>query len=118
MRRAAYALFAILVIAGFFAFRSARAVQPPVPELGVLRSVPGSGEYALPGEPITVTFDRPVAGGLDERVDAEEVIHVSPSIRGKAEWRDPVTLRFTPDEPLPPGKRYRVTVGRNFAAMD
>ncbi|MFL5382988.1 MAG: MG2 domain-containing protein [Longimicrobiaceae bacterium] len=118
MRRAAFALFAILGVAGFFAFRSARAVQPPVPDLGVLRSAPADGEYAQPGAPITVTFDRPVAGGLDERVDAAEVFRISPSVRGKAEWRDPVTLRFTPTDPLPAGTRYRVTIGTGFSAMD
>lgn len=118
MRRAAIALFAVLGIAGFFAFRSARAVQPRAPTLGVLRSVPTDGEYAEPGAPITVTFDRPVAGGLDDLVDAEKVFRISPSVRGKAEWRDPVTLRFTPAEPLPPGERYRVTIASSFAAMD
>ncbi|HET7230459.1 MAG TPA: MG2 domain-containing protein [Longimicrobium sp.] len=118
MRRAAYALFAILVISGFFAFRSARAVQPRVPELGVLRTAPASGEPAEPDAPITVTFDRPVAGGLEDVVAAEKVFHISPGVDGKAEWRDPVTLRFTPDEPLEPGAEYTVTVGNNFSAMD
>jgi hypothetical protein len=118
MRRAAIALFAILGISGFFAFRSARAGQPRVPELGVLRTAPTPGEPAEPDAPITVTFDRPVAGGLEELVDAEEVFRISPSVPGKAEWRDPVTLRFTPDQPLRPGAEYRVTIANTFSAMD
>jgi len=118
MRRAAYALFAILVITGFFAFRSARAVQPRVPELGILRSEPLAGEYADPLAPVTVTFDRPVAGGLEDMVDAERVFRISPSAPGKVEWRDPVTLRFTPDRPLEAGREYTVTVSSTFSAMD
>src|SRR6185436_9637518 len=118
MRRATIALFAILGVSGFFTFRNARAVQPRVPELGILRTTPTSDERAEPGEPITVTFDRPVAGGLEELVDAEKVFRISPSVPGKAEWRDPVTLRFTPDRPLRPGARYRVTIASTFAAMD
>ena len=118
MRRAAIALFAVLGISGFFAFRSARAVQPKVPDLGVLRTAPWAGQYAEPGEPVTVTFDRPVAGGLDQMVDPERVFSISPSVRGKAEWRDPVTLRFTPAAPLRPGASYSVTISTGFAAMD
>jgi uncharacterized protein YfaS (alpha-2-macroglobulin family) len=118
MRRAAIALFAILGISGFFAFRSARAVQPRVPELGVLRTAPAADERAEADAPITVTFDRPVAGGLEDLVDAEKVFRISPSVPGKAEWRDPVTLRFTPDQPLRPGAAYRVTVASTFSAMD
>jgi len=118
MRRAAVALFAILGVSGFFAFRSARATQPRAPELGVLRTAPTPGEPAEPDAPITVTFDRPVAGGLEELVDAEKVFRISPSVPGKAEWRDPVTLRFTPDRPLRPGAEYRVTLASTFSAMD
>ena len=88
MRRAAVAAFAILGVSGFFAFRSARAVQPRAPELGVLRTAPASGETAEPGAPITVTFDRPVAGGLDDLVAAEEIFRISPAVPGKAEWRE------------------------------
>ncbi|HYH83503.1 MAG TPA: Ig-like domain-containing protein, partial [Longimicrobium sp.] len=116
MRRAALALFAVLGVSGFFAYRSVRASQPPVPDLGILRNSPdGLGD---PDAVITVTFDRPVAGGLEEVVDADDVFRISPSVRGKAEWRDPVTLRFTPAEPLEPGRSYRVTIGGGFSAMD
>ncbi|HEV7586608.1 MAG TPA: MG2 domain-containing protein [Longimicrobium sp.] len=89
-----------------------------MPELGVLRTAPTPGEPAEPDAPITVTFDRPVAGGLEDLVDAEKLFRISPSVRGKAEWRDPVTLRFTPDQPLRPGAAYRVTIANTFSAMD
>ncbi|HEU4457301.1 MAG TPA: MG2 domain-containing protein [Longimicrobium sp.] len=84
----------------------------------MLRTAPSPGEPAEPGAPITVTFDRPVAGGLEDLVEAEKIFRISPSVAGKAEWRDPVTLRFTPDRPLRPGAEYRVTIASTFSAMD
>lgn len=116
MRRPIIALIAVLGVSGFFAFRSARARPPEAPPLGVLRTSPG--ELAEPGAVITVTFDRPVAGGLDEMVDAAKVFRIRPAVAGRVEWRDPVTLRFTPASPLPPGSQYRVTISSAFSAMD
>ncbi|HEU0301109.1 MAG TPA: MG2 domain-containing protein [Longimicrobium sp.] len=73
---------------------------------------------AQPEAVVTVTFDRPVAGGLDEMVDAESLFRIEPAVEGRTEWRDPVTLRFTPAAPLRPGTTYTVTVASDFAAMD
>jgi hypothetical protein len=103
---------------GYPAFRSGqeelvRAVLAGRDALGILRTAPG--ELAAPESRITVTFDRPVAGGIEELVDAATLIRVDPAVPGKAEWRDPVTLRFTPDAPLRPGTRYEVTVANTFA---
>jgi uncharacterized protein YfaS (alpha-2-macroglobulin family) len=116
MRRPALLLLAVLGLSGFFALRSSRASQPPGRVLGVLRTSPDSA--AAPGDAVTVTFDRPVAGGLDELVDAASLFSIEPSVAGKAEWRDPVTLRFTPAAPLTPGATYRVRIAASFAAMD
>ncbi len=69
-------------------------------------------------EVVTVTFDRPVAGGLDETVDPKAIFSIEPAVAGRVEWRDPVTLRFTPAAPLPPGAEYRVRIADSFAAMD
>ena len=91
------------------------ATEPPTP-LGVLSSSP-SGE-ALPTAPIQVIFDRPVAGSLDRSVDPAGLLRITPALAGRAEWRDPVTLRFLPAAPLTPGTSYTVTVPNTFEAMD
>ena len=59
------------------------------------------------GESQTVTFDRPVAGGLDQTVDAAALFSIDPAVEGRAEWRDPVTLRFIPERPRTPGELGR-----------
>src|SRR5687768_346587 len=82
--------------------------------LRVIRHEPD--ETASPTSVITVTFDRPVAGALDYSVDADTVVRIEPAPRGRLEWRDPVTVRFTPAAPLPYGSRYTVTVRDNFRA--
>ncbi|HJU88449.1 MAG TPA: Ig-like domain-containing protein, partial [Gemmatimonadaceae bacterium] len=82
----------------------------------VLRVSP-TGE-ASPLAPVTVTFDRPVAGSLDYSIDAKSVFRIEPAAQGTIEWRDPITIRFTPTSPLTPGARYTVTVANAFRAMD
>ena len=91
------------------------AAEPPT-ALQVLSSSP-SGEASLTA-PIQVIFDRPVAGSLDRSVDPAAIFRIDPSVAGKAEWRDPVTLRFKPDAPLTAGRTYTVTIAASFAAMD
>ncbi|HEX8694584.1 MAG TPA: MG2 domain-containing protein [Longimicrobium sp.] len=115
MHRAPFALVAVVGLTGFFALRQ-DTPQPGGPELGVLRTAPD--EPAEPDAVVSVTFDRPVAGGLDEAVDAQALFRIEPAVAGKAEWRDPVTLRFTPAAPLRPGATYRVSVANTFRAMD
>ncbi|MDB4948499.1 MAG: alpha-2-macroglobulin domain protein 2 [Gemmatimonadetes bacterium] len=116
MHRPAAVLLAVLGLSGFFALRSTRASQPPGRVLGVLRTSPDTS--GTPGDAVTVTFDRPVAGGLEEMVEAASVFRIDPAVEGKVEWRDPVTLRFTPAQPLEPGTDYRVRIADTFAAMD
>ncbi|MBX6364733.1 MAG: Ig-like domain-containing protein [Gemmatimonadetes bacterium] len=91
-------------------------VASSAPTLRVLRVTP-SGD-AEPGTPITVTFDRPVAGGLDGTVDAASFFRIEPAVPGRVEWRDPVTIRFTPAAPLPRYTSYRVTIAAGLRAMD
>lgn len=97
------------------AFSLDAQTQAPSP-LRVIRALP-SGE-APPLTQISVSFDRPVAGSLDRSVAPATVISVEPAIRGKLEWRDPVTIRLVPATPLPPGATYTVTVANSFRAMD
>src|SRR5262249_642296 len=84
--------------------------------LRVIRSSPdGDG---TPLARILVTFDRPVAGSLDNMIDPSTLLRVEPAIPGKIEWRDPVTIRLTPSSPLLAGATYRVTVANTFKSMD
>src|SRR4051794_6380769 len=88
----------------------------PGGELQVLRVSPGAD--AAPTAAVTVTFDRPVAGSLDRSVDPGGIFRIEPAVRGRLEWRDPVTLRFRPDRPLPANSAYTITVSDRFEAMD
>jgi uncharacterized protein YfaS (alpha-2-macroglobulin family) len=115
MHRASTALAVAASLFGFFVLNAEPSTQT-APALGVLRVAPE--QTAEPGAVVTVTFDRPVAGGLDEAVDAEALFRIEPAVEGRAEWRDPVTLRFTPAAPLRPGATYTVTIDNGFAAMD
>ncbi len=88
----------------------------PDTTLRVLRFTP-SGD-AGPTTPVTITFDRPVAGSLDRSVDPKPIFRIAPAVAGHLDWRDPVTLRFRPAAPLAPNSSYTVTVADRFAAMD
>src|SRR4051812_19733567 len=92
------------------------AAAQSVAPLRVIRVSPERS--ASPIDKITVTFDRPVAGSLDRTVDAASILRVTPMVSGKLEWRDPVTIRLTPSEPLIAGRTYTVTVASGFRAMD
>ena len=89
--------------------------QSPSP-LRVIRSTP-TGD-AIPTAEISVTFDRPVAGSLDRSVDPATILSIEPTLRGRMEWRDPVTIRVRPADALTAGTRYTVTVANSFRAMD
>src|SRR6058998_3806415 len=92
-------------------------VSGPTP-LRVLRFTPTDRAAAAPTAVVSVTFDRPVAGSLDASVDPKHIFSITPAVAGKVEWRDPITLRFTPAAPLSPATEYAVTVSNDFAAMD
>src|SRR6266480_2499185 len=84
--------------------------------LKVLRTTPS--DEAAPTSVVTITFDRPVAGSLDRTVDPKAIFTLMPALEGRLEWRDPVTIRFTPAAPLASNIEYTVTVANTFAAMD
>src|SRR5216117_2702161 len=94
---------------------SSFVVSSPTP-LRVLRVTPT--DRAAATTVVAVTFDRPVAGSLDATVDPKRIFSITPTVQGRIEWRDPITLRFTPATPLNPASRYTVTVNSDFAAMD
>ncbi len=97
-------------------FAALNLVAPAAGPLRVLRATPASP--ASPAADVTITFDRPVAGGLDESISARSIFGISPAVAGNVEWRDPLTLRFTPDRPFTPGASYTVTIAARFQAMD
>ena len=109
-RRTVFAVLAVLALGP----ASARA-QREAP-LRVVRVTPSG--TASPMSDITVTFDRPVAGSLDRTIDPATILSVVPAVRGRLEWRDPVTIRLAPSAPLAAGMRYTVTVANGFRAMD
>ncbi|MEP6832565.1 MAG: alpha-2-macroglobulin family protein [Gemmatimonas sp.] len=74
---------------------------PAQTPLRVLRYSPT--DTATSSGMVTVTFSRPVAGMLDHTVDARKILSVTPGVDGTFEWRDPITLRFIPKDPIPPG---------------
>lgn len=85
--------------------------------LRVLRVSPGA--VASAGDTITITFDRPVAGSLDNAVDARTIVQLEPAVPNAAiDWRDPVTLRVIPRPALRRGTRYTISVSTGFKAMD
>ena len=94
---------------------SAYLADPGDP-LRILRATP-SGDSG-PATVIMVSFDRPVAGSLDRTVEAKTILRITPEVAGRVEWRDPITIRFTPASLLRPGTTYTVTVGNGFEAMD
>ncbi|MEP6691400.1 MAG: alpha-2-macroglobulin family protein [Gemmatimonadaceae bacterium] len=101
----------LLALAG-----SAMILAGPAVPLRVLRVSP-TGDV-LPTTTITITFDRPVAGSLDRSVDPRSIVRTSPTIPGRIEWRDPVTLVLTPRSALTSGARYSVIIANSFKAMD
>src|SRR5262245_13397901 len=84
------------------------------PSLHVLRSSPAA--TAAPTDVVSVTFDRPVAGSLDATVDPRSIFSIQPLVTGALEWRDPITLRFTPGAPLTANATYTVTIANTFQA--
>lgn len=90
--------------------------DPPA-QLRVLRALPqgDAGPLAV----VSVSFDRPIAASLEGvTADPARLLQILPAVPGRAEWRDPVTIRFTPAQPLTPGTTYKVTVDTAFQSLD
>ncbi|MBC8089440.1 MAG: Ig-like domain-containing protein [Phycisphaerae bacterium] len=85
--------------------------------LRVLRVSPGAEAGAT--DTIVITFDRPVAGSLDNAVDPRTIVQIEPAVpQALIDWRDPVTLRIIPRPALRRGVTYTVSVATGFRAMD
>ncbi len=94
----------------------AQQSAPAGDPLRVIRVAPD--ETALPDAEVRITFDRPVAGALDNSVDPTKIASFAPAAAGTWRWRDPVTLTFAPSPMLRAGTVYTVTVDTTFTAMD
>src|SRR5689334_3081477 len=103
----------LFALAAVFALARGAVAQDT---LRVLRHAPA--DTASPSSIITITFDRPIAGALDDSSDAGRFVQVTPVIALAAHWRDPVTIRLIPREPLEPGKEYVVTIDARVRGED
>ncbi len=92
---------------------SRAAAQHP---LRVLEFRPGAS--AAPGDVFTITFDRPVAGMIEQTFDPARVVTIVPDIPLRVEWRDPATIRVAPLTLLSAGREYVLQVDTTFAAVD
>lgn len=89
----------------------------PAEPLKVLRVYPGAEAGAT--DTIVITFDRPVAGSLDNAVDPRAIVQIQPAVpQALVDWRDPVTLRIIPRPALRRGVTYTVSMATGFRAMD
>lgn len=70
-----------------------------------------------PPQVLRVVFDQPVAPDRWSPGRVPEGIHIAPSVAGRYEWPDSVTLRFTPSKPFVPGV-YAVTLDSTFSGRD
>ena len=96
----------------FTPFAADAHAQPPI---RVARHSPPDTVRA--GDAITISFDRPVTSSLDRAPDPTRLVRIEPRVAARVEWRDPVTLRVIPASPLPPSRRYTITVD-TFSAED
>ncbi|MHB0988738.1 MAG: Ig-like domain-containing protein [Bellilinea sp.] len=78
--------------------------EEPLPPVVVETTPLASGTLPLQGE-VTLTFDQPM-----DRESVEGAVKVDPALPGRFEWDDDSTVRFVPDQTLPPEIRLTVTV--------
>src|SRR5207245_790097 len=96
-------------------FLSASTTSGPEP-LKILRTAPA--DAATPTSVAPAACARPVAASRARPGAPRAIFTIAPAVKGRLEWRDPVTVRFTPAAPLASSVEYTVTVASTFAAMD
>jgi len=100
---------AFVVLAGAY-------VAAPTDPLRVMRASPR--DVADQNAVVLVTFDRPIAAGVESAVDPQTIFRIEPRVNGRLDWRDPVTLRFRPAVALPVGRTFTITIANTFQALD
>lgn len=63
-----------------------------------------------PSSRIDISFNAPIAGRIEGLRDPSTMVRLEPAIAATIIWRDPATLRITPDSALPPGMGFTVTI--------
>ena len=81
-----------------------KSIEEPLPPVVVETAPLASGTLPLQGE-VSLTFDQPM-----DRESVEGAVKVDPALPGSFEWDDGSTVRFVPDQTLPPEIRLTVTV--------
>lgn len=76
--------------------------------LSIVRVTP-AGELR-PVSRIDISFSAPIAGRLEGLRDPSTLVRLEPAIAARIVWRDPATIRITPDSALPPGTGITVSV--------
>ncbi len=103
---------AAITLAFVLACAAPAAAQDP---LAVLRVTPVGA--LRPSSRIELAFNAPLAGQLEGLRDPATLVRLDPAIGARIEWRDPATLRITPDSALMPGTALTVVVD-SFALPD
>ncbi len=104
------ALLLVLNVAGLLWIRQELRTQHD-PETGPLRVVSSlPREHVDQAERLSLVFNRPVGepDKLNQRLEESRPFEVSPQVRGEWTWVTPKRLDFVLDDPLPPGKTFRV----------
>ncbi|HKH91108.1 MAG TPA: MG2 domain-containing protein, partial [Gemmatimonadaceae bacterium] len=112
MRRHRFSISKLVAMVGVAAlWATAAGAQDSV---RVLRFQPDSA--APPVSPVVITFDRPVAPKLDESIEPESVLTITPARAHRTYWRDPSTLVAEFDAAWPHGASYEVRLAPTLRA--
>ena len=71
-----------------------------------------------PPQALVVVFNQPVAPDTWSPGQVPMGLHIVPSVAGRYDWPDSVTLRFIPAKPFAPAVYYAVTLDSTFAGRD
>lgn len=86
------------------------AVAKPLPA-AVVETLPLPNSDLAADNAVTVYFNQPM-----ERASVEGALRTEPALAGRFEWPDDATMRFVPDQPLPPGTPLTVSFEKTAAA--
>ena len=89
---------------------TATAIARPLPAAVVETSPLPNGDLAADNA-VTVYFNQPM-----ERASVEGALRTEPTLAGRFEWPDDATMRFVPDQPLPPGTALTLSFEKTAAA--
>jgi uncharacterized protein YfaS (alpha-2-macroglobulin family) len=104
--------FLLLNLAGWM-WLEHRLSGPEPDAVRIVTALPaGDADFA---ERLALHLSRPIGG--PGGAPAEGLYDFVPALSGRFEWATPDRLEFIPDEPLPPGREWRVEPSRRFAGL-